>query len=185
MAPISRFIRTTVSAAVACGFLLVFAAPAAFAHDSLKRSSPNKNAKVPGVETIELEYSAHVRFPAVVLLDPAGKNVALGKPRSVDSTVFTDVAAPLAPGGYTIAWRVVSSDGHPIEGEIPFTVTGSGASTSSPAAAARTPSATTVATDEPESRISGWLWVSLAVLVVIGIAVWMRTFQKTRPHSTE
>ncbi|WP_345151833.1 copper resistance CopC family protein, partial [Nonomuraea rubra] len=54
----------------------------AFAHDTLKRSSPAKNAEVSSVEEIELEYSASVKFPFVVLHDATGEEVALGEPGS-------------------------------------------------------------------------------------------------------
>ncbi|WP_203990172.1 copper resistance CopC family protein [Sphaerisporangium rufum] len=186
----------TVLAMLACWGLLsgLTAFPAA-AHDQLKRSSPERNAEISGLDRVELEYTARVRFPAMVLRGPAGA-VAIGKPRLDGAKVLVDVTGPLSPGRYVIGWRVVSSDGHPIEGEIPFTVTvsstppspGSPPATSSPTASPpATVTATTTTTDAPSatdapaagsdpaagsSGIPGWLWAT-AFLVAIAAAGWV------------
>ncbi|MFC4590760.1 copper resistance CopC family protein [Sphaerisporangium corydalis] len=154
---------------------LGLAAPAALAHDSLKSSSPAKNATVSGLDRIELEFSAHVSFPVVILHDAAGRRYESGSPRTDGPKVVQDVAATLPPGGYVIAWRIVSSDGHPVEGEIPFTVAGTGgaqpaASASGTGAApapaeSAAPAAPAAATQA--GGIPGWVWAGLGLLVVI------------------
>ncbi|MEV5890752.1 copper resistance CopC family protein [Nonomuraea fuscirosea] len=121
--------------------LLVFgtAAPA-LAHDVLKSSSPAKGAKVTSLDEVTLEFSAKVRLPFVIVRGDGAAQHQSGKPE-VDGTVVTQaVDGPLPDGKYTIAYRVVSSDGHPIEGEIPFRVEGSTPSPS-PSASADTGSA--------------------------------------------
>ncbi|MFV0433009.1 MAG: copper resistance protein CopC [Leucobacter sp.] len=56
----------------------------------------------------------------------SGENVAEGDPvvegRSVTQTLRSD----LADGDYTALWRVVSSDGHPIQGALTLTIDGGG-----------------------------------------------------------
>ncbi|NUR83491.1 MAG: copper resistance protein CopC [Nonomuraea sp.] len=153
-------------ALLACVAFLALPAPAALAHDSLKSSSPAKNAEVASVEHIELEFNAHVQFPFVVLHDVAGKQVEVGKPRLEGPKVLADVPRPPGPGSYVLAWRVVSSDGHPIEGEIPFTVTGS---SSQPA-----PSAPAEERSAESAGVPGWIWGGLAVLVVLGAVLLIR-----------
>ncbi|NUW34684.1 copper resistance protein CopC [Nonomuraea sp. SMC257] len=178
---------------LACGAWILCTASPSLAHDSLKSSSPAKNAQVASVKEIELEYSARVRFPAVVLHDAAGRQVTVGTPRTAGPKVFADVPQPLEPGSYVIGWRVVSSDGHPIEGEIPFTVTGGGASTparasteapaspSSPAstpAPARSPASGAAARSGAERESGGapgWLWGAVVLLVLVGAGVWLRS----------
>jgi len=176
-----------------CGLFLSLMASPAVAHDRLKSSSPKRNAELSGVERIELEYSNRVRFPAVVLRGPEGK-AAIGKPRLDGRKALVDVTEPLPPGRYVIGWRVVSLDGHPIEGEIPFTVTAariapppSSSATPSPAAspsavgaataeasdaspATATPAAGSSPAETPSDG-SGWLWAA-AGLVAIAAAVW-------------
>jgi len=45
-------------------------------------------------------------------LDPDSANI-----------LFAEVTAPLVSGAYRINWQVVGSDGHPVRGEVPFTIT--------------------------------------------------------------
>ncbi|GAA2984629.1 copper resistance protein CopC [Streptosporangium longisporum] len=121
-----------VAAALALLAVLVlgtaFATPA-LAHDRLKSSSPAKDAKVERLEEVKLTFSASVRFPNVVVRSGDASHQD-GKP-SVDGAVVTQkVRTGLPPGRYVIAYRVVSSDGHPIEGEIPFTLVGRASSPS-------------------------------------------------------
>ncbi|MEV4013316.1 copper resistance protein CopC [Nonomuraea angiospora] len=181
--------RHIIGAALSCALILIFPASPAFAHDALKSSSPAKNSQVDSVDEIELEYSASVKFPFVVLHDPAGKEVPLGKPVLDGPKVLTDVPQPLPPGPYVIAWRVVSSDGHPIEGEIPFSVKGSSSPSASPSSIGGGPTASTppqavgsaaAAGERPAASagVPGWIWGGLAVLVVLGAFVLIRTARR-------
>ncbi|SDI42055.1 copper resistance CopC family protein [Nonomuraea jiangxiensis] len=189
-------IRKAALAALACALFLALPASPALAHDALKRSSPAKNAQVGSVDRIELEYSAGVKFPFVLLHDAAGKQITIGEPRTSGHLVLADVPQPLAPGAYVIAWRVVSSDGHPIEGEIPFSVKGSssvsaspspagGAATGGPSTAATRPApagsaAAAGETSAASAGVPGWIWGGLAVLVVLGAFVLIRTARRGR-----
>ncbi|TYB65331.1 copper resistance protein CopC [Nonomuraea sp. PA05] len=186
--------RKALMAAFTCALLLTLPltlpVSPAYAHDTLKRSSPARDAEVTSVEEIELEYSASVKFPFVVLHDAAGKEVTLGKPRLDGPVVFAEVPQPLPPGSYVIAWRVVSSDGHPIEGEIPFNVKGSATASASPASAAPSTGAarpSAVAGEQPAAAsagVPGWIWGGLAVLVVLGAFVLIRSSRR-RPDREE
>lgn len=160
------------------GVLLVLATPPALAHDSLKSSSPTSNAIVSRLDQIELEFSAHVSFPVVILHDAGGRRFESGTPRTDGPKVFESVAGPLPSGSYIIAWRIVSSDGHPVEGEIPFTVRSSGTSSVPQTSAAGTsgaapvPSAKTIpSTAASQPGIPLWVWAGLGLLVIIGVAV--------------
>ncbi|MEU8266141.1 copper resistance protein CopC [Sphaerisporangium sp. NPDC049002] len=156
------------------GVVLGLGAQPALAHDSLKSSSPAKDATVSRLDQIELEFSAHVSFPVVVLHDAAGRRFESGPPRTDGPKVFESVAGPLPPGGYVIAWRVVSSDGHPVEGEIPFTVQGSQAGTAAPTGApagGSTAPASAPADPEPQAGVPVWVWAGLGLLVIVGAAV--------------
>ncbi|AWS44435.1 hypothetical protein DKM19_26900 [Streptosporangium sp. 'caverna'] len=193
MAYVPRFIRRTVLATLCCGLFLMLAAPAALAHDSLKSSSPARDAEVSTVGQIKLEFSAHVLFPTIVLRGAGGRPVAIGKAHAAGPKVTSEVPEKLPQGKYVIAWRVVSSDGHPIEGEIPFTVTGSASSSaasSAPPAAASTsgqtlPSPVSAGDQKSAQGLSSWVWVALAVILIIGAGVWLRTSRPDRSGSAE
>ncbi|GLX96598.1 copper resistance protein CopC [Herbidospora sp. NBRC 101105] len=118
-------------------------ASAAQAHDVLKSSNPKENAKVESLTEVVLEFSNAVRFPKVVVNGPDDKNYASGEAERDGHKVIQAVSGPLPAGKYVIAYRIVSSDGHPRTGEVPFTVTAPDTPTPEPSetAAAASPSA--------------------------------------------
>jgi copper resistance protein C len=117
------------AAALALGvgwLLVVVVASPASAHASLVRSSPADQSSVATApKTVRLTFDENVRMPSVILVtDSDGASVAQGKTSVVDNTVGTRVS--IGPSGdYTVAYRVVSADGHPVSGRLSFTV-GSG-----------------------------------------------------------
>lgn len=142
--PSVRAARTPIAALLA-GLLLFAAfllgAPAASAHDQLVGSDPAANATLDTApDSVTLTYSADLtRIGNVVTVtDSHGTTVSQGE-TAVDGTHVTQKITPGAGDEtYTVNWRVVSSDGHPIEGSYAFTVGqgGSGEQTATPSAAA-------------------------------------------------
>ena len=104
--------------------LLLLGAPAQ-AHDTLLESDPEDGASLEtSPEAITLTYSADILevSPLVRVTDESGEQIAEITP-SVDGPVVTaTLEEPLPAGENTIQWRVVSSDGHPIEGTLAVTV---------------------------------------------------------------
>ncbi|RBM00687.1 hypothetical protein C1H84_12185 [Glutamicibacter soli] len=100
---------------------------AANAHDFLTGSSPENGASVKSSpKEITMTFSAELQQlsgtdSTVVALSQAGKKVATtASTKGTTVTVVPD--AELASGEYTLAVRVISSDGHPVEDSINFTV---------------------------------------------------------------
>lgn len=127
------FRRITVAALVATLALLVTdpvgvgwgsTAPAS-AHDQLISSSPAPDERLAAAPTeVRLEFTAAVLDVGalVLVVDGAGTDWVAGPPE-IDGTVVTVPLLPDLPeAGYQVRWRVVSSDGHPISGFIPFTI---------------------------------------------------------------
>lgn len=104
--------------------LLALGAPAQ-AHDTLLESDPADGATLEtSPEAITLTFSADVLevSPLVRITDESGEQLAEITP-SVDGPVATAaLEEPLPAGTSTVQWRVVSSDGHPIEGTFEVTV---------------------------------------------------------------
>ncbi|MEV0868706.1 copper resistance protein CopC [Brachybacterium paraconglomeratum] len=104
--------------------LLALGAPAQ-AHDTLLESDPADGATLEtSPEAITLTFSADVLevSPLVRITDESGEQLAEVTP-SVDGPVATaTLEEPLPAGTSTVQWRVVSSDGHPIEGTFEVTV---------------------------------------------------------------
>ncbi len=131
--------RRTLLVLAVCLFAAI-GAPAAFAHATLIRSSPEPGAvlsRSPG--SVLLFFDDAVR-PAsgTEAIRNGGKSVLGGRPhRARDSG--RELVVPLEPGlpagDYTVRWRVVSDDGHLISGVLAFAV-GSGRAPPTPALSA-------------------------------------------------
>ncbi len=116
---------TTLLTTVVAAMFIAIPAPAA-AHAALATSSPVDGAQLdqmPGAVSITLNEK--VRTPAfLVLTDERDTRVNSDQVRigSDGKTVITEIPTDADPGEYSMSYRVVSEDGHPVTGTIGFTV---------------------------------------------------------------
>ncbi len=112
--------------AVTGGLVWLGAAPA-LAHANLVRAVPGDGATVttaPG--RVRLVFDENVRTPAaVVVTGPTGRQVEQGQVWVLDNTANVRVDVTAA-GRYTVAFRVVSADGHPVSARTTFRFTPGG-----------------------------------------------------------
>ena len=109
---------------------LVYAAPPALRmHATLLRSEPAKGDTIAASpDRVYLVFSEEIEpsLGGIRLVGPGGITLTLkptGDPRNV-SVLVAPVTTPLAPGRWRVEWRIVSEDGHPIDGDFTFTVAG-------------------------------------------------------------
>jgi methionine-rich copper-binding protein CopC len=97
------------------------------AHTELISASPAQGDVVESLPgTVELTFSEAVGSTAYVAVNgPDGEAVSDGEPQVVDGVVTQRTAGSGSAGAYTVDYRVVSADGHPVSGQVEFTV-GSG-----------------------------------------------------------
>ena len=117
---------------------LALAAPAQ-AHDVIESSDPANGSSVPAVPGqigLTFDHTPMGIGSVVHVQDEAGTDQADGAVTIVDNHVTQAVKAGAPGGKYTVIWRVVSSDGHPIEGTFTFTAGAGKASAGPPAAVA-------------------------------------------------
>ena len=149
-----RTIRITVWVAV-LGLLLgvlssIISAVAADAHAALRSITPADGdtvATAPRTVTLEFNEPIGTSFATVTVTGPSGE-VGEGRPQ-VDGTTVTQALADGLPGGrYTVAFRVVSEDGHPVSDTTTFRVAAAPATASASPSSQPTPttSATSGAT---------------------------------------
>lgn len=121
----SRFrSRVLLAAAVSALAAALVAAPA-FAHDALVASDPAADDHLDTAPTeVVLTYSAAVieGSASIAVVDAEGTDWVAGDPAITETEVTVPLDASMPDGAYEVRWRVASSDGHPIEGLIPFTV---------------------------------------------------------------
>jgi methionine-rich copper-binding protein CopC len=124
--------------------LLGWFAPAS-AHSALVASSPADGSTVSSIENgITLTFNEAIAEPAYVAVT-AGTGEALPVDAEIDGA---EVTAPLAgvvqsATKVTVAYRVVSADGHPVEGTIKFTYDPAGGTTSPTAPTTTAPTTVT------------------------------------------
>ena len=178
--PRRTLIATLAALVLGTGLTLAVASPAQ-AHDELVSSYPEADSTVTGSPAeITLSFSgeliAGMQSAAVEVIAPDGQNIATDAP-SEDGTSITQHLAPNPPAGlFTVRWKVVSSDGHPISGEYTYTVAPTDAVPSSPAAtpstAPQTPTPTATATEAPADNGYGGETSgggdTFAILAVVG-----------------
>lgn len=114
--------------------VLALAGPAQ-AHVSLVGSSPSDGAQLSAFPAeVVLRFSQEITPPAyVIVTGPDGRSLGSGEVEVDRGTVTMRTATSVVPGRYTIAYRLVSADGHPISGQLAAAVGGEPAA-SAPAA---------------------------------------------------
>jgi methionine-rich copper-binding protein CopC len=112
--------------ALVAGALTLAAPLAASAHDELIDSTPTSGQTLTELPST---FSVTMNEPlltldgsnsfALQITDAAGNYYGDGCLTEDGATLSTPAALGVA-GSYTLAWQVVSNDGHPVSGEIPF-----------------------------------------------------------------
>ncbi|KDN84297.1 ABC transporter [Kitasatospora cheerisanensis KCTC 2395] len=123
-----RRLGSLLAVLVAALALVLGGATAASAHATLEGTDPAQGSVVPTAPAaVTLTFSEGVSLAAdsVRVLDPKGNAVDDGRPEHVDGKAATARVAlrqGLENGTYTVAWRAVSEDSHPIGGAFVFSI---------------------------------------------------------------
>jgi copper transport protein len=119
----ARRVGRILVALVAVVTALVMSVGVAGAHAVLLASSPAADAVVdlpPPEVVLEFTESVSASSDAVVLLDPSGTTVEPEEIRATDTSVVATLPALSVDGSYTVTWKVISADGHPVRGAFLF-----------------------------------------------------------------
>jgi methionine-rich copper-binding protein CopC len=168
---------------VAAVVAVLAAGEPAWAHNELREVVPAKDATVaaaPAEVVLEFAERLNPRYTTVAVTGPDGGSVADGKPR-VDGMRAVQPLRAGADGTYTVVFRVVSLDGHPVQGRTRFTVRvpASAAPSASvepsptyastpPSPAAAPPPAQTPVSAERRWPAGGWLVTIVLLLAAAG-----------------
>jgi len=102
--------------------LLAMAAPAS-AHARLLSSTPaggSTVAEVPPEIVLEFNERIEASFGGVQVFDSAGNRIDSGEPQIGGSTVRVALGELPSPGDYTVVFRIISGDSHPVESRFAF-----------------------------------------------------------------
>jgi methionine-rich copper-binding protein CopC len=164
--------------------VLPLATPAS-SHSALVSSTPTEGQTVDAPQQVSLVFNeALIEVGSELSVsDAAGVVTALVPTYPSPETLAAELPA-LAAGVASVAWRVVSADGHPIEGVLTFTVADPPDATPSPSSTATatterspepspSPSVSIVPISAPETSggLPAWLWIALVAAVLAAGAV--------------
>ncbi|GIE91203.1 copper resistance CopC family protein [Actinoplanes regularis] len=147
----------------------------AWAHNRLLAAEPSADAVLTGApRAVSLRFAERLNpdFTTIVVSDGARRRVATGEPEVDGATGVVTLREDLANGPYTVAYRVVSSDGHAVQGSYTFNLDDPG----KPAAASTTVSVAAAASGGPSA--GPLIGLGAAVVVAAGFLV-LRRRRKT------
>lgn len=169
----------------------VLAAGPALAHTRLVGSTPGKGAAAAAVTEVTLVFGTDVTNPQVVVRGEDGAAFQDGRPDVSGGTVVQPLKGELPAGTYTVAYRVVGEDGHPVQGDdLAFTATaGEGGvavtrSASPPEAIVLERTEPAAAKEDSGSAVVTWVIIGVGVLVGVGIGLAIVS-RATRRHTRE
>ncbi|MFB6555066.1 copper resistance CopC/CopD family protein [Streptomyces sp. NPDC056405] len=108
--------------------LVLGGAGPASAHAALRSTDPEDGTvlqRAPRHVTLTFTESVGLRDDSFRVLDPGGHRVRTGEAGRADGrsdTARVALSGELGEGTYTVAWRVVSADSHPVSGAFTFSV---------------------------------------------------------------
>lgn len=165
------------AAALVAAVLVVLVPGPAWAHNSLTEAVPGRNATLDRAPAgVELTFLQKVDPAAltITVTDAGDREVPAGAAKADGKTGSIAFDEPPANGVYTVAYRVVSLDGHPVQGSYRFTVADPAAPSAPPSpvatpsalAARPAPAGAVPAADASED--SRWWWPPAGGALVLG-----------------
>jgi copper resistance protein C len=112
------------AAVLAILIAMLWTVPAS-AHAVLVGTNPKDGASLAiAPHRITLTFNENIGTPAFIAVQsPDGKRVSTSKATAVDHKASATVADVGKRGRYAVSYRVVSADGHPVEGTFHYTMT--------------------------------------------------------------
>ncbi len=162
------------SVLLALGILIAGPAPLALAHTELILSTPDDGSRIATVpDEVELTFSEDLLPETVVVSveDSAGMVVRVLELEVDGSDVIVTWPPGLSGTDYTVNYRVVSQDGHPVSGSLAFTVDSPPVATEASASPASLDPAAADAVDSVESAGSGSAAPIAAVAAGLGVGI--------------
>jgi methionine-rich copper-binding protein CopC len=95
-----------------------------FAHSHLAESTPkNGEVLIEPLKTISLSFETDLEPTSTfTLVNSNGTAIPLSEPTLEGNQLLGTLEEELLNGDYTIQWKIIGTDGHQLEGDIPFTV---------------------------------------------------------------
>jgi methionine-rich copper-binding protein CopC len=95
-----------------------------FAHSHLEESTPkNEEIVTEALSVITLTFETAIEpTSSFTLMDEKNASLPLSEVSISGNQLSANIEDDLTNGAYTIHWKIIGEDGHPLEGDIPFTI---------------------------------------------------------------
>lgn len=171
---------------VLVGFALLVGAGPAQAHSFVVSTDPADGSSLAtGPSTVTVTFNEPIQqgFDTLTVVGPDGNLWSSGDTR-IDGAKVSVGVMPLGPAGtYTIGFRMISADSHPVSGSRSFTLTTAGSGTPGPPADAAAAS-TTAGSSGGSGGVPAWVFVVGAVVVFGGgLVLALRSGRRAVPRT--
>jgi copper transport protein len=167
--------------AIAVVLIALTAVPSAYAHAILQKSTPSNNSVTrtsPATVSLSLNEAVETAFGSIRVYDCGGGRVDSGKiVRPSKDEVAVRIDRKLPRGTYTVTWRVISADSHPVAGAFVFNVKKANAGSCKQVFGATTPGTITAL-----FKFMRALDFALILLVVGGAVVLLLVLRSAAPE---
>jgi methionine-rich copper-binding protein CopC len=107
--------------------LALLSSPVALAHGEIVSSSPEQYTNATPIPTqVWIQFDGTLQtldgqaINTIEVVDSTGLTVSYGDPIIDGGKISTKLSGQSAPGVFTVNYRIVSEDGHPVEGNYTF-----------------------------------------------------------------
>ena len=114
-------------ALLSAAFLLIFSAPFASAHGEIVASFPEQYSNATPIPSqVWIQFDGNLQtldrqaINTIDVIDSTGLTVSYGDPIIEGAKISTKLSGQSAAGVFTVNYRIVSEDGHPVEGSYTF-----------------------------------------------------------------
>ena len=153
MVRVAAAVRFVTAAALVAPLIVIATASPASAHARLISTDPPGGATLDEApDSVRLTFSETIEttFAGVQVFGPDRERVESGEARVQGERVVVPLDDDLAGGRYTVVFRIISGDGHPVRSQFRFTYDAPAPEPTEPAAVTESPAATEpAATEEP------------------------------------
>ena len=170
---IRQLFSALLGAAILAAAVLGVVAPAS-AHDAAESTSPAAGATLatpPEQVSVTFNRNPLALGSQMLVTDAAGTNWSDGGVEIVDNVASQKLKAGAPAGSYTVLWRVVSSDSHPIEGSFTFTAAAGAPGSTAVAPVPTMGTAQPGITPEPAQPVSSAEPFPWSIVIFVGTAI--------------
>lgn len=163
-------------------FLISFcgiAQPPAFAHGELVSATPAKDSiisQLPKTASIEFDGALITlggpKTNVLRVQDPQGVQIDLGDSMVSGGTLMVSLKSVSIPGKYHLSYRIVSEDGHPVQGAYDFSLSPSSATPVPSAISSVQPKQDSDSNIHKSQQLTGTTKFSLSAALIASVLIW-------------